>query len=89
MRHGTDERERQSKFRAQALDAMRQVVENLEAELAGKREEIEQLRKERDEYRKMLVEQVKHHFGEPGEDDFDPKDYTLTIDDLVAMIKSK
>lgn len=74
----------------QALDAMRQVVENLEAELTRQQEEIKQLRNERDEYRKMLVEQVKHQFGDASEwDSFDPKDYTLTIDDLLAIIDSK
>ena len=38
----------------------------------------------------MLVEQVKHQFGDASEwDNFDPKDYTLTIDDLLAIIDSK
>jgi predicted nucleic acid-binding Zn-ribbon protein len=72
----------------QALDAMRQVVENLEAELTRQQEEIKQLRKERDGYRKAWAEQVKHLFGDASDwDNFDPKDYTLTIDDLVAIIR--
>ncbi len=72
------------------LDSVRQTIEKLEAELAQQRSEIDQLRVERDEYRKMLTEQVKHLFGGPEEwDDFDEKDYTLTIDDLVAVINSK
>jgi hypothetical protein len=73
----------------QALDTMRQVVESLEADLVRQQGEIKQLRQERDEYRKMLAEQVKHLFGEFSEEDFDRKNYTLTIDDLVAMINSK
>ena len=72
------------------LDSVRQAVERLEAELQKQQEEIRQLRAERDEYRKLLVEQVKHQFGGPEAwDDFDEKDYTLTIDDLLAVINSK
>jgi hypothetical protein len=73
----------------QALDAMRQAVENLEAELARQQETIKQLRQERDDYRSVVYDHLKKQF-DPGEwDDFDPKDYTLTIDDLLAMIESR
>lgn len=73
----------------QALDAVQQAVENLEVEVARQRDEIAGLRKERDDYRKMLVEQIKHLVPQYSDEDFDPKDFTLTIDDLVAMINSK
>jgi predicted RNase H-like nuclease (RuvC/YqgF family) len=73
----------------QALDAMRQVVENLEAELTRQQEEIKQLRKERDEYRSVVYDHLKKQFDPKDWDDFDPKDYTMTIDDLLAIIDSK
>jgi chromosome segregation ATPase len=72
------------------LDSVRQTIEKLETELGQQRKEIEALRAERDEYRKMLTDQVKHLFGGPEAwDDFDEKDYKLTIDDLLAVINSK
>jgi hypothetical protein len=73
----------------QALDAMRQVVENLEAELTRQQAEIKQLRNERDEYRSVVYDHLKKQFDPKDWDDFDKKDYTLTIDDLLAIIDSK
>ncbi len=73
----------------QAVDALRQAVENLEAELARQQEEITQLRKERDDYRSVVYDHLKKQFDPKDWDDFDPKDYTLTIDDLLAIIDSK
>jgi hypothetical protein len=73
----------------QALDAMRQVIDNLEADLARKKEEIEQLRTERDEYRSLVYEHLKKQFDPKDWDDFNEKDYTLTIDDLVAIIDKR
>jgi multidrug resistance efflux pump len=74
----------------QALDTLRQAIANLEADLAKQEAEAKQLRAERDEYRAVIYDHLKKQFGDPSVwDDFDPKDYTLTIDDLVKIIRSK
>ncbi len=72
------------------LDSLRQEIERLEAELKRQRQEITELRSERDDMRKMLVAQVKHLFGGPEEwENLDEKDFTLTIDDMLAVLRSK
>jgi ABC-type transporter Mla subunit MlaD len=73
-----------------ALDTVRQLVEKLEADLQEQQEELKQLRAERDDYRAVVYEHLKKKYGDPKLwDDFDPKDYTLTIDDLLAVFKTK
>jgi len=75
---------------SELIDAVRQTVEKLEAELGQQRLEIDRLRAERDEYRKLFVAHAIRIFGGPEAwDDFNERDYTLTIDDLLAVVNSK
>jgi len=70
------------------IDAVRQTVEKLEAEIAQQKLELEAIRTERDEFRSVIYDSLKRQFGDPKLwDDFDEKDYTLTIDDLIATIR--
>ena len=72
------------------LDSVRQAIEKLEAELRQQQEENARLKQERDEYRKMLVDWAKPQLLSRAEwEDFDPKDYTLTIDEIIADINAK
>ena len=69
------------------LESLRLAIERLEAEVKRQGEEIEGLRAERDEYRAVVLDHLKKKFGDPKLwDDFDEKDYTLTLDDLLATI---
>jgi flagellar biosynthesis chaperone FliJ len=73
---------------SQMLDALRPVIEQLEAQLAQLKQENTQLRAERDECRKIIFDHLKKQYSDPKEwDDFNEKDYTLTISDLLSVFK--
>jgi uncharacterized protein (UPF0335 family) len=70
------------------LQSLRQVIDRLEAELQKQRDEIKQLRAERDDATAM-VKALKDLFQDLKEwEDFDPTEYTLTFDDILAGIRS-
>ena len=72
------------------LDHLGTAVEQLEADLSQQRDENRKLREERDEYRRILVDQVKHLLDRPEDwHDFEETAYTLTVDDLLAVLNSK
>jgi len=69
------------------LESLRLAFEKLEAELREQKQQNEELKRERDDFRSIVYEHLKKQFGNPKAwDDFDPKDYTLTIDDLLAVV---
>ncbi len=70
------------------LDSLRLASENLEAELARQPQENKQLREERDDYRGLIMEQLKKQLSAPKEwDNFDESEFTLTIDDLLPTLR--
>ena len=72
------------------LESLRLAIEKLETELREQKRQNEELRKERDDFRSVVYEHLKKQFGdESAWDDFDPKQYTMTIDDLLAIVDSK
>jgi chromosome segregation ATPase len=73
----------------EALDSLRQVIERLEADLKRQQQEIQELRRERDDYRAVVYEHLKKQFDPKDWDDFDEKDFTLTLDDLLAVVRGK
>ena len=73
----------------EALDTARQLVEKLEADLQKQQEEIKQLRAERDDYRAVVLEHLKKQFDPTVWENFNPDEYTFTIDDILADLKAK
>jgi hypothetical protein len=73
----------------EALDTVRQLVEKLEADLQKQQEEIKQLRSERDQARAMFNEMKRFIRQLPEWEQFDPKEYTCTLDDILADIRAK
>ena len=72
------------------LDSLSKVIEQLAADVKRQAAEIQKLRVERDEYRKMLVDQVKHLAGKPEDwEGLTEKDFPFTIQDILADIESK
>ena len=69
------------------LESLSGAIERLEAELRAEKQKNEALKKERDDFRSVVYEHLKKKFGDPKDwEDFDEKDYTLTIDDLLAVV---
>jgi hypothetical protein len=73
----------------EALEALRVVMEKLEADLQELRQQNQQLRAERDEYRSIVYDHLKQQVDPKQWDDFNEKDYTLSIEDLLAAVRGK
>ena len=71
------------------LESLREVIERLEAELKRQEQEIKGLRAERDEYRAVIHEHLKKQVDPKVWDEFNPADYTLTLDDIRTELKEK
>ena len=71
----------------EALDTARQLVEKLEADLQKQSEEIKQLRAERDEARMMLKEMKRFIRDLPEWEKFNPDEYTVTTEDILADLR--
>lgn len=71
------------------LEVLRAAIDKLEADLKRKEQENQVLRTERDDYRAVIYEHLKKQFDPKDWDDFDEKDYTLTLDDLLEVIRGK
>ena len=69
------------------LQSLRSAIDRFAAELQKQRDEIKQLRAERDEAKDM-VKALKELFHDLKDwENFDPAEYTLTTDDLLAEIR--
>jgi predicted RNase H-like nuclease (RuvC/YqgF family) len=69
------------------LESLRLAIEKLETELRELKRQNEELKKEKDEYRKMLADILKPQMLSREEwEQFNPDDFKLTIDDLLAVI---
>jgi hypothetical protein len=73
----------------EALEALRTVMEKLEADLQELLQQNQQLRAERDEFRSIVYDYLKQQVEPKQWDDFNEKDYTLSIEDLLAVVRGK
>lgn len=72
------------------LESLRVVVDKLENDLKQQGQEIERLRSERNEYRRMLVDFVKPQLLSREEwEQFNEDDCKLPINDLLAVLDEK
>ena len=72
------------------LDSLRFVIDRLEAKSSDQQAEIERLKAERHELRQLLIGQNKSLLADPKEwEQIDESEFTLTIDDLLAAVRSR
>src|ERR1051325_5386061 len=68
------------------LHALHAMLEQLQAEMQRKDEEIKKLKAERDEFRAVILEHLKKEFDPSAWENFTPEEYTLTLDDMLAVL---
>ncbi len=70
------------------LDTVKQLVDQLQAELKRHEKELQRLRAERDDYRAVVIEHLKKKFDPKVWDNFNPNEFApQSIAAMIADLK--